>query len=76
MYRSSFLTSAIVGVEWSASRPCRCNDGERAPDTHSIGGWVGPRARMDDAEKREFLTLQGLESRLLGRPARSQSLYD
>jgi hypothetical protein len=23
MYRSAFLTSALVGGEWSASRPCR-----------------------------------------------------
>jgi hypothetical protein len=30
---------------------------------------------MDDMEKREFLILTGLELRLLGRPARSQSPY-
>jgi hypothetical protein len=36
---------------------------------------VGPRAGLDDVEKRKFLTLPGLELRLLGRPARSQSLY-
>jgi hypothetical protein len=39
------------------------------------GGWVGPSAGLDDLEKRKFLTLPGLELRLLGRPARSQSLY-
>jgi hypothetical protein len=48
---------------------------ERAPGTHCIGGWVDPRAGLDDVEKRKFLTLPGLELRLLGRPARSQSLY-
>jgi hypothetical protein len=32
-------------------------------------------AGLDDVEKRKFLTLPGLELRLLGRPARSQSLY-
>jgi hypothetical protein len=70
-----FLTSALVGGEWSASRPGRFTPGERAPGTHWIGGWVGPRAGLDDVEKRKFLTLPGLELRPLGRPARSQSLY-
>jgi hypothetical protein len=32
---------------------------------------VGPRAGLDDVEKRKFLTLVGLELRRLGRPARS-----
>jgi hypothetical protein len=45
------------------------------PGTHWIRGWVEPRARLDDVEKRKFLTLLGLEFRPLGRPARSQSLY-
>jgi hypothetical protein len=36
---------------------------------------VGPRAGLDDLEKRKFLTLPGLELRPLGRPARSQWLY-
>jgi hypothetical protein len=40
-----------------------------------MGGWVDPTAGLDDAEKRKFLTLPGLELRLLGLQARSQSLY-
>jgi hypothetical protein len=36
---------------------------------------VGPRAGLDDVEKRTFLTLPGLDLRPLGRPARGQSLY-
>jgi hypothetical protein len=36
---------------------------------------VGPRAGLDDIEKRKFLTLPGLELRPVGRPARNQSLY-
>jgi hypothetical protein len=70
-----FLTSAIGGGEWSASRPGRFTPGERDPGTHRIGGWVEPRVGMDDVEKRKFLTLPRLELRPLGRPARSQSLY-
>jgi hypothetical protein len=53
--------------------PGRFTLGERAPGTHWIGGWVGPRASLDGAEKRKFLTLPGLEHRPFGRPARSQS---
>jgi hypothetical protein len=48
---------------------------ERAPGTHWIGGWVGPRAGLDVVEKKKLLTLPGLELRPLGRPVRSQSLY-
>jgi hypothetical protein len=36
-----FLTSALIGGEWSASRPCRFTPGERAFDTHWVGGRVG-----------------------------------
>jgi hypothetical protein len=39
-----FLTSALVGSEWSASRLCRFTLGQRAPGTHWIGGWVGTKA--------------------------------
>jgi hypothetical protein len=56
--------------------PGRFLPGERAPDTHWIGDLVGPRAGLDDVEKRKFLTLLGLELRPLGRPACSQSLTD
>jgi hypothetical protein len=64
-----FLTSAVVGEEWSVSRPGRFIPGERAPGTHWLGGWVSPIGGLDAAEKRKFLTLPGLE---LG-PASSQS---
>jgi hypothetical protein len=37
-----FLTSTLVGGEWSASRLGRSNTGERAPGIH----WVGPRAGL------------------------------
>jgi hypothetical protein len=69
-----FLTSALAGGEWSASRPGRFTSGERAPGTYWIGGWVDPRAGLDDVEKRKFLTLPGLELLTFGRPACSQSL--
>jgi hypothetical protein len=68
-----FLTSALAGVEWSASRP-----GRITPGTPWTRGWVDPRAGLDDVKKKEFLTLPGLELRPLGAldsPARSESLY-
>jgi hypothetical protein len=34
---------------------------ERAPGIHFIGGWVNPRAGLDDMEKWTFFTLPGLE---------------
>jgi hypothetical protein len=55
-----FLTSALVGGEWSASRPGRFTPGERAPETHWIGDWVGPRAGLDNLEKKFFI-LPGIE---------------
>jgi hypothetical protein len=45
----SFLTLALDGGEWSASRPCRFTYGERAP-----AGWVGPRASLDAVAKRQI----------------------
>jgi hypothetical protein len=37
----------------------------KCPGIHWIGGWVGPRAGLDDVEKGKFLTLQVLELRPL-----------
>jgi hypothetical protein len=56
VYIHIFLTSALVGGEWSASRPCRFT-----PGTHFIGRWVDPRAGLDNMEKWKFFVLPGLE---------------
>jgi hypothetical protein len=61
IYINVFLISALVVGEWSASRPGRFTLGERAPGTHWIESWVGPRAGLDDVEKKKFLTLLRLE---------------
>jgi hypothetical protein len=52
-----FLTSALVGVEWSASRPGRFIPGYVASGILCIGGRVGPRAGMNYVEKIKFMTL-------------------
>jgi hypothetical protein len=64
-----FLTSALAGGEWSVSCPGRFTPRESAPSTHWTGGWVDPRASLDDIEKKKFMTPPGLQP--LGRPARS-----
>jgi hypothetical protein len=75
VYIHIFLTLALAEGERSALRPGRFIPGERAPATHSIGGWVDPRAGLDQVEKIQFLTLTGLELWPLRRPVRSLSLY-
>jgi hypothetical protein len=45
-----FLTSALVGGEWSASRPVHFISGE-TPGTHCSGYWVDPRTGLNDVEK-------------------------
>jgi hypothetical protein len=51
VYIHVFLTSVLVGDEWSASCSCSFIPGERALGNHCIGGWVVPRAGLDDVEK-------------------------
>jgi hypothetical protein len=52
MYRPTFFD---LGTSWRwvvTSRPGRFAPVERrASSTHCIGGWVGPRAGLDDMEK-------------------------
>jgi hypothetical protein len=47
-------TSALGGGEWSASRPYRFTPKERAPGTHWLGGWVGPRTVLDAVMKKKI----------------------
>jgi hypothetical protein len=49
------------GSEWSAWRPVCFTPGERGPGTHWIGGRVGPRAGLNDVEKKKFLSLPRLD---------------
>jgi hypothetical protein len=53
-YSSTFLTSALDGGEWSASRPSHFTPRERTPGTHWTGSWVGPRASLDTVSKRKI----------------------
>jgi hypothetical protein len=50
----AFLTSALDEGEWSASGPGRFNPRERAPGTHWVRIWVGPRAVLDTVMKRKI----------------------
>jgi hypothetical protein len=62
VYIHIFLTSALVGGEWSASRSGRFTPEESVPGAHWIEGWVGPRAGLDDMEERKFLTCRNWNS--------------
>jgi hypothetical protein len=53
----SYLTSALHGSEWLASRPVRFAPQESARRTHWIGGSVGSRVGLDSVEKRKILHL-------------------
>jgi hypothetical protein len=53
-----FLTSGLVGSEYSDSRA-----GRFIPGTHKVVGLVGPRTSLDDVERRKILSLLAL-----GRP--------
>jgi hypothetical protein len=60
-----FLISALAGGGWRrvvSFMPSSFTPKERAPGTHWIGGWVGPRTSLDDVEGRKILPLQGLNS--------------
>jgi hypothetical protein len=67
-----FLTSALDGGEWSASRPGHFTPGEIATDTHWIGGWVDRRVGLDAVENRKILSCRESDP---CRPAHGPSLY-
>jgi hypothetical protein len=51
VYIHVFLTSALVGGEWSVSRPGRFTPWEKASGTHWIEGCVDAGAGLDDVEE-------------------------
>jgi hypothetical protein len=69
----TFLTSALDGGEWLASRPGRFTPRERAPGAHCIGGWVDPRAGPDEVVKRKIPS--PYRDSNPDHPARSPALY-
>jgi hypothetical protein len=68
-----FSTSALDECELSGLRSCRFTPGKEPTGTHWIGGWVGPRERLDAVEWRKISCL--CRKWNPGRPARSSSLY-
>jgi hypothetical protein len=74
-YIPVYLSLALVGDEWSALRPGRFSFRERAPGTHWIGGWMGPRTNLNDVEKRKICPYRDWNSDPSGHPPRNQSLY-
>jgi hypothetical protein len=50
VYSHDLFTSALDGVEWSASRSDRFTPAEKPAYTLWLGGWVGLRSGLDDVE--------------------------
>jgi len=59
VYLHAFLTFALDGDEWSASRSGRFTPRERTPGTHCIGGCMGPRSGLDAGWGEKFTALAG-----------------
>jgi hypothetical protein len=60
------VTSALDGGEWSASHPGCFTFRERDPGTHWIGGWVGPRARLErSGEEKNSQPPPGIDSLII-----------
>jgi hypothetical protein len=51
----SFLTSALNGGEWSASRPGHALPPGNDPSAHCTGSWVGPRVSLDTEVRGKIL---------------------
>jgi hypothetical protein len=45
-----FLTSALNGSEWLASRSRYFTPGKIDPDAHFVGGWLGPKTGLNAVE--------------------------
>jgi hypothetical protein len=68
------LTSAIDGGDSSAPCPGSFTPREKAPGTHWIGGWVGPRGVLDAVVKRKIPSPR-FEPQNPDRPACSPALF-
>jgi hypothetical protein len=61
MYRPTFSWPRnLLEVIGQFHAPAALPPGKKTSGTHSIGGWVGLRAGLDDMEKWKFLPLPGL----------------
>jgi hypothetical protein len=69
-----FLTSALAGGEWSASRPGRFTPGGNNPRYPLDRRLGGPQSRSGRRREMKVSPLSGPELRPLGHAARSQSL--
>jgi hypothetical protein len=69
IYFNAFLTSALDGCNWSASRHGGFINGETAPSTNRIGACMGPKPVWTLWRKESLLPLSGIEPQFLGCPS-------
>jgi hypothetical protein len=70
-----FIDPQILNLKNSWKQVVIFTPGEQGHGIHWIGGSVGPKAGLNDLEKRKISPLYGLKPRHLGRRNRSQLLY-
>jgi hypothetical protein len=73
-----FLTSALDGSEWSASRPGRALPPRKGPPVPIVqeAGWAPEPVWTQKLEEKILLPLLGIKPQSPGRPVRSQTLPD
>ena len=69
-----FLATALDGGGWSSSCSGLFNPVERRVITRDKGGCVGPRADLDNSERKYILKFSVIELRFHGHPAGSLSV--
>jgi hypothetical protein len=67
----SFLTSAIYGSEWSASRSDRFTSGTQVPGINWNGAWLCQEPPWEFLKMEIFLSPRGIKRPIHGRPTRS-----
>jgi len=60
--QDTFSTSALDRSQWPASRSGRFICEQRAPVSHSVGVWVGPRSGQDVLSRKQNFALAGIRT--------------
>jgi hypothetical protein len=67
LYLQASLLLTLYGKKQWYSQPGRFILEEKSSATHSVCGWVGPKACLSALEKVKLLSVPGIEPRIVGR---------